>query len=239
MQKTFQIFCLYLVTHYSNAAETITRLPDGSPDMSSVWMGSGSNSADIRLSLKPGEELILLPWVVAHMQTLRSQNDPRGNCLPSGIPRSSPYPWRMIQDRTHQAPNIIFILFEGNIHSYHQIFMDKRGHPEDLTPKWFGHSTGEWQGDTLAVDTVGFNDRFWVDYLGHPHTEQLHIVERYTRTSAENMSIEVSIEDPGTYAKNFTTAGKATLLPGGDLLEYICNEKNIDLQHVDAPAQLP
>lgn len=239
MKLTTLALTLAFISSGLNAADDIPRLPNGSPDLSGVWMGSGSSSADIRLSLKNGEELVALPWVKDHMKALRSQDDPQANCLPSGVPRSSPYPWRMVQASTHQEPSIIFMLFEGNIHSYRQIFMDGRGHPADLTPTWFGHSIGKWEGDTLVVDSVGFNDKFWFDYLGHPHTEQLHIVERYTRTAADTMEIEVTIEDPGTYAKPFTTAGTANLLPGEELLEYICNEYNIDLEHIDAPAQLP
>ena len=239
MKKLTIVVSILLTSSFALAAEDIPRLPDGSPDLSGVWMGGGSSSADIRMSLKEGEELVLLPWAAEHMLTLRSQDDPQGNCLPSGVPRGSPYPWRMVQASSHQPPSIIFILFEGNIHSYRQIFMDGRAHPEDVIPTWFGHSIGKWEGDTLVVDTVGFNDRFWFDYLGHPHTEQLHVVERYTRTSSDEMAIEVMIEDPGAYAKPFTTEGSASLLPGEDLLEYICNENNIDLQHIDAPAQLP
>ena len=239
MKKIITSLCLLLAASFTSAAEDIPRLPDGSPDFSGVWMGGGSSSADIRTSLKEGEELLPLPWAAEHMLTLRSQDDPQGNCLPSGVPRGSPYPWRMVQASTHQSPSIIFMLFEGNIHSYRQIFMDGRGHPEDVIPTWFGHSIGKWEGDTLIVDSAGFNDKFWFDYLGHPHTEQLHIVERYTRTALDKMEIEVTIDDPGAYAKPFTTAGSANLLPGEDLLEYICNENNIDLQHIDAPAQLP
>lgn len=232
---------LLLASSTAMAAADIPRLPDGSPDMSGVWMGSGSSSADIRTSLKPGEQLVLLPWAEEKMKTLKSQDDPQANCMPSGVPRSSPYPWRMVQASTHAKPSLIFILFEGNIHSYRQIFMDGREHPpaDELVPTWFGHSIGKWEGDTLVVDSVGFNDKFWFDYLGHPHTEQLHIVERYTRTAENAMTIETTIDDPGTYTKPFTTQGKASLLPSEDLLEYICNENNIDLDHIDAPAQLP
>lgn len=214
------------------------RLPDGTPDLSGLWMGGGTNNGDITQALLPGEELVMLLWAREHMTTLRSQDDPQANCLPSGVPRGSPYPWRMIQTPTHTPATHIFILFEGNIHSYRQIFMDGRPHPEDPDPTWFGHSVGHWEGDTLVVDSVGFNDRFWFDYLGHPHTEQLHIVERYTRTDMNSLRIEVRIDDPGAYEKPFTVGGTARL-EDGEIMEYICNEYNIDLEHVDAPAQLP
>jgi hypothetical protein len=213
-------------------------LPDGTPDLAGVWTGFGSNAGDITKGLKPGEEVLMLPWAIEKMKTLKSQNDPQANCLPSGVPRGNPYPWRFVQDSTHKAASHIYILYEGNIHSFRQIFMDAK-QPEDPDPTWFGHSVGRWEGETLVVDSIGFNDKFWFDYLGHPHTEKLHIVERYTRTDEATLSIEVTIDDPGTYHKPFTTQGRARLLPGEELLEYVCQENNIDLIHVDAPAQLP
>jgi hypothetical protein len=210
-------------------------LADGTVDLSGVWMGGGSNSGDITKGLKPGEQVILLPAAEALMKTRKSQDDPEANCLPTGVPRGAPYPWRIVQTPTHY-----FMLFEGNIHSFRQIFMDGRKHPDDPDPTWYGHSTGKWDKDALVIDTVGFNDKFWFDYLGHPHTERLHTVERYTRTDLGNMTIEVTIEDPGAYTKPFTTAGRARLQPPGDeLLEYVCQENNIDLVHVNAPATLP
>ena len=80
-----------------------------------------------------------------------------------------------------QQPKLVVFLFEGNIHTYRQIFMDGRGHPDDPDPTWYGHSIGKWEGDTLVVDTIGFNDKFWFDFAGHPHTPKLHITERYRR----------------------------------------------------------
>jgi hypothetical protein len=215
------------------------RLPDGTPDLAGVWMGGGSNSGDITKGLKPGEEVVMLPSAEKIMKGRKSQDDPQANCMPFGVPRGAPYPWRIVQTPTHTAATHIFILYEGNIHSFRQIFMNAK-HPDDPDPTWYGHSIGTWDKDTLVVDTVGFNDKFWFDYLGHPHTQQLHTVERYTRNDLGNMTIEVTINDPGAYAKPFTTTGKARLQPAGEeILEYICQENNIDLVHVNAPAQLP
>ena len=174
-------------------------------------------------TLKAGEQVAMLPWAAEVVKNRLSKQDPEANCLPAGIPRGSPYPWRIVQTPTHY-----FILYEGNIHSYRQIFMNAK-HPDDPDPTWYGHSVGHWEGNTLVVDTVGFNDKFWFDYKGHPHTEKLHTIERYTRTDLGHMAIEVTIDDPGAYAKPFTTAGKATLMPGTKLLEYICQENNQDL----------
>jgi hypothetical protein len=105
--------------------------------------------------------------------------------------------------------------------------MDGRKHPAELDPTWYGHSIGWWERDTLVVDTVGFNDKFWFDRRGHPHTEQLHTVERYTRTDLGHMEIKVTIDDPGAYSKPFTLTFNARLSnPGDELMEYICQENN-------------
>jgi hypothetical protein len=213
----------------------VVKLPDGSVDLSGVWLGGGGNDADISnpRSLKPGDQVIMLPWAEEVVKNRLSKEDPEANCLPGGIPRGSPYPWRIVQTPTHY-----FILFEGNIHSYRQIFMNAK-HPDDPDPTWYGHSVGHWEGNTLVVDTIGFNDKFWFDYKGHPHTEKLHTIERYTRTDLGHMAIEVTIDDPGAYVKPFTTVGRATLMPGAELLEYICQENNQDLPLLQGPARGP
>jgi hypothetical protein len=209
-------------------------LRDGTVDLSGVWMGGGSNSGDITKALKPGDTVEMTPASQKIFKERLAKDDPESLCLPFGIPRSAPYPWRIVQTPTHY-----FILYEGNIHSYRQIFMDGRKHPADLTPTWYGHSIGHWEGGALVIDTVGFNDRFWFDYLGHPHTEQLHTIERYTRTDMGNIQIEVTIEDPGAYTKPFTTLGRARLMPNDELMEYICNENDLDLGHYSGPPHLP
>lgn len=210
------------------------KFADGTPDLSGVWNGSGANDSDISKGLKAGEAVVMLPWAEALVKARKSKDDPEANCMPAGIPRGSPYPWRIVQ-----TPGIYFIVFEGNIHSFRQIFMDGRKHPDDLDPTWYGHSIGHWEGQTLVVDTVGFNDKFWFDYMGHPHTEKLHTIERYTRTNLGNMSIEVTIDDPGAYAKPFTTVGRARIMAGTELLEYICQEENTDVEHLSGPALGP
>jgi hypothetical protein len=211
----------------------IVKLPDGTIDLSGVWLGGGASDADVSKALKPGDKLIMLPWAEQLVKTRKSKEDPEANCLPAGVPRGSPYPWRIVQTPTHY-----FILFEGNIHSYRQVFMNAK-HPDDPDPTWYGHSVGHWEGGTLVVDTIGFNDKFWFDYLGHPHTEKMHAIERYTRTDLGHMSIEVTIDDPGAYKQPFTTVGRATLMVGQELLEYICQENNQDLEKLEGPARDP
>jgi hypothetical protein len=210
------------------------RLPDGTPDLSGLWLGGGPNR-DISQGLLPGEEIALLPEAARLTASRRPQDDPEAHCLPTGVPRIAPYPWRILQDPPYGKATRLFILFEGNIHSYRQIFMDGREHPDDLDPTWYGHSVGRWEGDTLVIDTVGFNDRFCFDFHGHPHTEQLHTIERYTRTSFGQLENEITIIDPGAYAKPFTVQFTATLRPGWDLMEYICNENNQDVSHMVGP----
>jgi hypothetical protein len=209
-------------------------LADGTVDLSGTWNGGGSNSSDISKALKPGDTVSMQPWAEKVFKGRMAADDPESLCLPFGIPRSAPYPWRIVQTPTHY-----FILYEGNIHSYRQIFMDGRKHPADPDPTWYGHSIGHWEAETLVVDTVGFNDKFWFDYLGHPHTEQLHTIERYTRTDLGNMRIEVTIDDPGAYTKAFTTVGRARLTPGDELMEYICQENDQDRGHYSGPARTP
>lgn len=209
------------------------RLPDGSPDFSGVWSGGGP-IGDIHSGLLPGEEIILTPEAQAIMATRLSAEDPEANCLPTGVPRIAPYPWRIVQSPAYGKATHMYFLFEGNIHSFRQIFMDGREHPEseELDPTWYGHSIGHWEDDTLVIDTIGFNDVFWFDFLGHPHTEQLRVVERYTRTSMGTLENVTTVIDPGHYEKPFTIRHEATLRPGWDLMEYICNENNQDVEHL-------
>jgi len=94
--------------------------------------------------------------------------------------------------------------------------MDGRAHP-DPDPTWYGHSVGHWEGDTLVIDTVGYNDKFWFDFRGHPHTEQLHTIERYTRKNLGTLVNEITIDDPGAYSKPFTVTFNARLMPKGEI----------------------
>jgi hypothetical protein len=212
------------------------RLPDGTPDLSGVWQGGGP-IRDLAVGLAPGETIPLLPAAKKLMDARLSQDDPEAHCLPTGVPRVAPYPWRIVQSPAYKKATHLFFLFEGNIHSYRQIFMDGRKHPEDPDPSWYGHSIGRWEGDTLVIDTVGFNDRFWFDFLGHPHTEKLHTIERWTRKNYGTLENKITIDDPGAYARPFTLTFVADLKPGEELMEYICNENNQDVEHLVGPAR--
>lgn len=203
------------------------RTRDGKPDLSGIWNPDRHFIYDISTALKPGDSLPLQPWAAELTKKRMSKDDPEANCLPTGVPRMAPYPWKIVQ-----TPSLIVFLFEGNIHSYRQIFMDGRGHPSDSDPTWYGDSIGHWEGDTLVVDTTGFNDKFWFDFAAHPHTDKLHITERYHRTDMGHLESEVTIDDPGAYTKPFTLYGHFPLQLDTEILEYICNENNQDLPHI-------
>jgi hypothetical protein len=208
------------------------RTSSGKPDLSGVWSPDRSFIYNIETALKQGEKLPLQPWAEKLASQRMSKDDPEANCLPTGVPRMAPYPWRIVQTPTH-----IFFLFEGNIHSYRQIFIGDREkvgrkHPTDPDPTWYGDSIGSWDGNTMVVDSIGFNDKFWFDFAGHPHTEQLHVVERFRRPNLGHLEIEATIDDPGAYTRPFTMYGHSVLQPNADLFEYICNENNQDVSHI-------
>jgi hypothetical protein len=207
------------------ATGPVPRTADGKPDLSGLWRPQPF-SVDISKALKPGSEIVPKPWAAKLIQERLSKDDPEANCLPSGVPRVAPYPWRVVQ-----TPDRIFFLFEANIHSYRQILMN-RSHPKDMNPTWYGDSTGKWEGDTLVIDTVGFNDRFWFDFMGRPHTDQLHTVERFRRPDLGTLEEEVTVEDPEAYTKPFTLVARMPLMPNQELFEYICNENNKDIEHI-------
>jgi hypothetical protein len=125
------------------------------------------------------------------------------------------------------------MILDDDTPGFRQIFMDGRGHPKDVNPTWTGHAIGRWEGDTLVVDKVGFNDKTWLDNDGHPHTEMLHIIERYRRPDKGHLEMETTVEDPGTLAKPWTQKRIADLAPGDEeVLEFICNENNRDPDHM-------
>ena len=131
------------------------------------------------------------------------------------------------------------LLAEGIRMAHFQIFLDGRKHPEDPDPTWYGHSIGTWEGDTLVIDTVGFNDRFWFDFAGHPHTEKLHTIERYRRPDFNTLEYDITIDDPGAYTKPFVLHARSTYEPDTELMEYICNENNTNVPHIVGPARAP
>jgi len=215
------------------------RLPDGTVDLSGVWNGGGP-VGDLAQGLPKGETIPLTAEAKKLMESRQSGDDPEANCLPTGVPRIAPYPWRIVQTPSYKKATHLYFLFEGNIHSYRQIFMDGRKHPADPDPTWYGHSIGWYEGDTLVIDTVGFNDKFWFDFRGHPHTDKLHTIERWTRTDLGTLVSEITIDDAGAYTKPFKVSFTARLArPTEELMEYICQENEQDAKHTKGPAGVP
>ena len=208
----------------------VPRLADGKPDLTGVWLGGGP-VGDITTGLPKGESLPLLPETKKIMDAQLAKDDPQANCLPLPPPRATPYPWRVVVTPTHA-----FFLYE--MYNYRQVFLDGRKHPpaDELNPTWYGHSIGWWEGDTLVVDTVGMNDKTWMDNRGNRHSEKMHLVERYTRTDLGRMQVEYTIDDPGAYSKPFKVTFTAQLMPREDeLIEYVCNENNQDVPYLVGP----
>ena len=170
------------------------------------------------------------PWAAAiydYNSANQSKFDPEGYCLPPGGPRmwATPYPAEIIQ---LPAQRRIIMIFEGATHIWREIYMDGRPHPQGdaLNPTYLGHSVGRWEGDTLVVDVVGFNENSWLDYFGHPHTDKLHVVERYARPRKNLLRYEATIDDPGAYERPFTVSWDIPWDADGELQEYICQENN-------------
>ena len=148
---------------------------------------------------------------------------PLTHCLPGGIPLST-----MVSEvsKIVQTPGLTLIMLE--LGGVRQIYTDGRKHVVDPSPSWLGYSVGTWQGDTLVVDTVGFNGKSWLDVIGHPQSEAAHIVERYRRRDFGHMDIEMTIDDPTWYTKPFTVKVTHLLQPDTDILEYFCSENEKD-----------
>jgi len=198
--------------------------------------GEGTAGGGGRGGAKSEPQVPFQPWAAAvynYNSANNSKYDPEGYCLPPGGPRlmATPYPMEIIQLPEQKR---ILMIFEGATHIWREIYMDGRPHPQgdELNPTYLGHSVGRWEGDTLVVDVVGFNEQTWMDYFGHPHTDMLHVVERFSRPNKNTMSYEATLDDPGAYTKPFTVRWSINWNPTGELTEYICQENNKYLQRL-------
>jgi hypothetical protein len=213
---------------YANILESHTaptgptpRTPDGKPDFSGVWRA-------LRF-VDPGKP-DPLPWAEKLIQERVANNIkdvPSARCLPFGITRAG----IIFGFRIMQNPTVLAFLYEEDLPR--QIYLDGRKHPEESLSPFVGHSVGQWDGDTLVVDAVGFNDKNWLDAQGRPQTEKLHIIERYRRKDLGHLEVEISIDDPGAYKKPWTMK-KATELapPDEEVGQYVCTENNRDVPHM-------
>jgi hypothetical protein len=221
--RSLPLVFLLVCTAGVSVCQSVPRAKDGHPDLTGVWAPDGKYSGDFTKALKPGEKISMLPSAEKAMKSHGKADDPANKCLPMGVPRLSPYPQKFVQTK-----NQVIILDEGDIHTFRIVYLNGRKHPEDVNPTWYGDSIGHWDGDTLVVDTVDFNDRTWLDAAGHPHTEKLHVIERYTRPDANTLLREVTVEDPGDYAKPFTMEGSYKLIANKELKERYCYKSPVD-----------
>jgi hypothetical protein len=144
-----------------------------------------------------------------------------------GVPavNTVPLPFKIIQ-----SSGVVVMLYEADT-TYRQIFMDGRKLPDDTTPSWMGYSVGRWEKDVLVVETVGLNEKSWLDRVGHAHSDAMRVTERFRRRDFGHMDIQVTIDDPKTYTKPIIFTQPQTLLADTDLLEYFCTDNEVDTAH--------
>lgn len=218
---------------------------DGKPDLSGLWhyispteegdLNSGADPAKIPFlniaAPLPPDGLPMKPEAAALFGARAAglgKDTPLGHCLPPGIPWNYliPDPFKIVQMR-----DLVIVLHEeGN--NFRQIFLDGRKLPKDPVPTWNGYSIGRWDGDTLVVDSSGFNASAWLDGMGHPRTEQLHLTERFHRLDAGHLDIQITVDDPGAYQKPWSSTVHFDLLPDWELMEKICLENEKDVEHL-------
>jgi hypothetical protein len=215
-----------------NLTAPAPRTPDGKPDLSGVWTKiSPKYSRNIAADLKPGD---IQPWAEALVQQRQEdlgKDYMNVRCVPLGPGYS------IAGDSTGaemvkivQTPALILILNPDL--TYRQVFLDGRALETAPNPNWMGYSVGHWDGDTLVVESFGFNDRTWLDHDGHPHTEALRTTERYRRRDFGNLDLEVTFSDPAVYARPWTVAVRAELAADTEMLEWVCNERGGGLEHL-------
>ena len=186
--------------------------------------GPGGLSTNLKLTDVPFQ-----PWarlLYANRQSSFERDAPHSRCKPSPGPRQvgTAYGFEIVDLPELQRT---FIFDIGGPHSFRTIYMDGRSHPKDLAPGYSGHSIGFWEGDTLVVDTVGFNEGSWIEAEGFPHTEKLHLIERFTRSDFNTLKYEVTVEDSGAYTRPWSGGFYLRWNSGAELFEYICQENNL------------
>ena len=209
-------------------AAPVPRTTEGKPDLSGIWRASGGPyNRNIAVDLKPDE---IQPWAQEvyrqHVFNLGSDS-PRALCMPDPPPT---YHLNGMA-RIVETPALTVIINEGvsNSNTTRMIFTDGRGLPEEMSPTWLGYSVGRWEGDTLVATTAGFNDRTWLDFDGHPHSEALRITERFHRRDFGHMDFEMTLEDPKTFARAITFRADKTLVADTEIMETICENRDTAL----------
>ena len=234
----------------SASKSTVPRGPDGKPDLTGVWQGGSTRAGTWEQAntgtgvggtgtdpaapatasssqSNPREPAPYQPWAakkVLESFNKRGIDDPTAFCLPPGIPRTATlglFPSQIIQ-----TPKQVVILYEY-MNVFRVIPLNAK-HPDDIEPTYMGDSVGRWDGDTLVVDIIGFNDKTWLGGTGTFHTDALHVTERYTRISEDRINYDVTMEDPNVLTKPWTIHSSMMLREGTRLREYVCAENNLD-----------
>ncbi len=207
------------------------RAPDGKPDLSGLWTKiSPKYSRNIAADLKRDEVQAWARALVEERRENLGKEYMNVKCVPLGpgyVTAADSTGAEMM--KIVQTPTLILILNPDL--TYRQIFVDGRKLEDAPNPTWMGYSVGRWEGDTLVVESFGFNDRTWLDHDGHPHTEALRVTERYRRRDVGNLDVEVTFSDPGVYARPITAAVRAELAADTEMLEWVCNEGRSGLEH--------
>jgi hypothetical protein len=205
-----------------NAAGRVL-LGGATPAIKGVWLpGDGGAQA----TSPDAESVPLQPWARAALMNRRTfQLEPHTRCKPSGAIRQflTPYGVEFVEFPELQR---VYIFDIGGPHTYRTIYMDGRTHPVNLQASAYGHSIGWWESDTLVVDTAGFNESFWIDRRGTPHTDLLRTLERFTRTDAVTIKYDVTVEDAGALTAPWKTGFNLRWEDGTELFEYVCQQSN-------------
>jgi hypothetical protein len=183
------------------------------------------------------DQVPMQPW--AREQYMQRQanlvaDDPHARCKPSGGARFFHTPYGMEVLDLPETHEVIF-LGVGSPHSWRIVYTDGREHPKDLKPSWYGHAVGHWDGDTLVIDSVGYNERFWLTREGVPHTSQLHLIERISRPNFNQLRYEATVEDPGAYTATWSGGWNLRWSAGNEPFDYLCQENNKDPARMVGP----
>ncbi len=202
-------------------ATEVPRAKNGKPDLSGVWLSDPKTFSYVgEVSLTPAMQKVY------QQRSDGKEKDPVARCLPTGVPRITAEPFKIMQ-----TPEVLVMMFEGGTHSFRQFHINT-AHPagKDWENNWMGHSNAVWEGDTLVVDTIGLNDLTWLNAKGLPHSEQLHVVERYTRPDRTHLNVRITMTDPGAFTKPVTFERQHTLSTNRELKEYTCTEAGLRAQ---------
>jgi hypothetical protein len=208
-----------------NLSASAPKTADGKPDLSGVWRSGGPRSRydyDVAPTLKPEE---IAPWAEA-VRLQRVQDFRKDSPLAKCLPVSLPFLNSRGLHRIVQTPTLMVVLHESPNSPHRTIYTDGRQLPKDPNPTWLGYSVGHWEGDTLVIESAGFNDRGWLDVGGHPQTETLRVTERFRRRDFGHMELEMTLTDPKTFTKPVVMKMENVLEPDTALLEDVCENEN-------------